>query len=166
MTHPNTNTDNDANVSGKILIFSIAANAFTYRTLTAGTSLKSVVFTSSRLRVCSMRIPMFATKVDLSKVGVKVGEGQVDGLVKELPAKVVLMRVLGWYRVLYVVRTVQELEQGEDVEGVKDAGCGDHGEGMEDVKDRVVDGVKSVEGANEVDMVMDTKDVELAEGGK
>ena len=85
-----------------------------------------------------MPIPMFTTKVDLNEVGVKVGEGRIDELVKDLPAKVVMMRVLGWYRVLYVVRTVQDFEQGEGVEGVKDTGCGGHGEGMEGVKDLVM----------------------------
>ena len=42
-----------------------------------------------------MTIPIFAKKVDLGEAGVKVGEGQVVNVVKELPASVVLMRVLG-----------------------------------------------------------------------
>ncbi len=57
-----------------------------------------------------MPIRAFVKKVDLSMAGVRVGEGLVDGLVKVLPRSVVAMRVLGWYRTLYVVRYVEKVE--------------------------------------------------------
>lgn len=55
-------------------------------------------------------IRLFKGKVDLRAVSVKVGEGQVDELTKELPRLVVVMRVLGWYKRLYVVRNVEDVE--------------------------------------------------------
>lgn len=53
-----------------------------------------------------MPIKKFDVKVDLRDVGVRVGEGKVDEFVRELPAKVVLMRLMGLYHTLYIVRSV------------------------------------------------------------
>lgn len=63
-----------------------------------------------------MPIGAFAKKVDLGEVGVKVGEGQVDEVVKELPTIVVVMRVLGWYQELHVVRSVEAEKAKMDLE--------------------------------------------------
>lgn len=58
-----------------------------------------------------MPIKKFDAKIDLRDAGVRVGEGQVDELVKELPAKVVLLRVMGLYHTLYIVRSVDHMER-------------------------------------------------------
>jgi hypothetical protein len=60
-----------------------------------------------------MSIKMFAVRVDLREGGVEVGEGRVDNTVKKLPKIVVIMRILGWYKMLYILRTVEEVEDGE-----------------------------------------------------
>lgn len=54
----------------------------------------------------AVQIRKFDAKVDLRDAGVRVGEGQVNELVKELPAKVVLLRMMGLYHTLYIVRSV------------------------------------------------------------
>jgi hypothetical protein len=101
-------------VRGRVVIFNTLTNTFTLRTLGSGMTLRSVILNSSRYRIHNVPIRAFENKVDLREAGVRVGEGQVDGVIKELPRSVVVMRMLGWYQMLYVVRSVEEdFEKGK-----------------------------------------------------
>jgi hypothetical protein len=97
-------------VRGRVVIFNTLTNTFTVHMLGPTLTLRSIVLRSPQHRIHCMPIRAFVKKVDLSMAGVRVGEGLVDGLVKVLPRSVVAMRVLGWYRTLYVVRYVEKVE--------------------------------------------------------
>lgn len=102
---------------GKIVIFDTAINDFYCRAGSVGSA--STPFMPSH----RISIPKFATKIDLGEAGVQVGEGQVEELVRNLPKRVVWLRLWGWYRELYVVRHSVEVEGSKDDDEESGGNC-------------------------------------------
>ena len=83
-------------VRGRVVIFSTITNTFTLRTVGPAMTLRYLLLVSPQCRIYQMPIKPFEGKVDLGKAGVRIGEGLVDKMVKQLPRKVVTMRIWGW----------------------------------------------------------------------
>ena len=100
----------DQKVIGKVIVFSTYDNTLSFITLDPVITLRIALMLTPGDVLQSMEIGMFQCQVDLRDVGVRAGEGEVDGLVKELPLSVMAMRILGWYKMLYVVRRREDVE--------------------------------------------------------
>jgi hypothetical protein len=107
----------DQNIIGKVIVFSTYDNTLSFVTLDPIITLRIALMLTPGDVLQSMKIGVFQGTVDLKEAGVRVGEGAVHGLVKELPLEVMLMRVLGWYKVLYVVRWKEDVvgPMGEEI---------------------------------------------------